>query len=181
MKIAPEKGRAPIPADQAARVEAFAVSVDAQLPSDYEAFLTRHDGGFPYPNLFDQVTPDTVRWSVERQAICDRLFGLENVASHAKGDIFGNATPTGFLLIGEDPGGLVFLLSLRAEDFGAVFLWQSNGALWGSAENNENHIFQQAVSFSDFLDSLYDTEDKIGYDHWVTPFAVANAVELHLN
>jgi hypothetical protein len=180
MKIAPEKGRAPIPADQAARITDFATNIGGQLPVDYLTFLTRYDGGFPYPNVFDEVTPDAVRRSVDRQAFCDRLFDLENVAAHSRGETFGKAVPTGFLLIGEDPGGLIFLLSLRPDDFGALFLWQANSAPWGSAENNETHIFQQASSFSDFLDSLYDTEDKIGYDHWATPFIVANAVELDL-
>lgn len=180
MKIAPEKGRAPIPADQAARIADFAAVVGGKLPADYTAFLTRYDGGFPYPNVFDEVTPDAVRRSVDRQAFCDRLFSLENVESHAKGEIFGSAVPEGFLLIGEDPGGLIFLLSLRPNDFGGVFLWQANSARWGSEDNNEAHIFRQSESFTAFLDSLYDTDDKIGYDHWATPFIVANAVDLDL-
>lgn len=180
MKIAPEKGRAPIPSDQAARIADFAAGVGSKLPVEYATFLTRYDGGFPYPNVFDEVTPDAVRRSVDKQAFCDRLFSLENVESHANGEVFGKAVPVGFLFIGEDPGGLIFLLSLRPGDFGAIFLWQANSATWGSPDNNEDHIFQQSDSFPTFLDSLYDTEDKIGYDHWATPFVVANAVELDL-
>lgn len=180
MQIAPERGRDAIPADQHKRVAAFAAGFPNGLPPDYAAFLTRYDGGFPYPNVLDDARPLEIRGFPDTQRFCDRLYGLAAVQEFEAGHIYGEGKPAEFLLIGEDPGGLVFLLSTRAADLGAVYIWQGTTHRWGSDTNNETFIAQQGTSFSEFLNSLYDTPDKMGYDHWATPFHKENAKPLDL-
>ena len=181
MKIAPPRGRVSVARDQQDRVQAWSNHLGRKLPADYRTFLIRYDGGSPYPNIFDEVTPDAVRRGPDTQAFCDVIYDLDYARSETDDATYGNAVPSGFIPIAQDPGGLEILLSLRDADFGHVFLWQGTTEPWGSEGNNENRLFRQASSFVAFLDSLYDTPDKIGYDQWATPWRVENAVELKLD
>ncbi len=174
------KGRGPIPVDQAARVAAWEASFGQDFPGEYRSFLTRYDGGFPYPLFFDEATPDAFRRFPDPRAICDRLFSLDEAQAHTGTGMFGGGTPPGFVVFGEDPAGLSLLLSMRSQDLGGIFLWQATTLPWGSDGNDEGRLFKQADSFVAFLDSLYETDDLEGYEHWATRLVVANAVELDL-
>jgi hypothetical protein len=169
-----------VPADQSARIAAWETHLGQRIPTDYRAFLIRYDGGFPYPNVFEDVTPDAVRRVPDKAAICDRLYGLDLAKAETDGATFGKGVPPGYALIGQDPGGLILLLSLRAGNAGAIHIWQSTSNIWGTDGNDESRVFKQADSFTAFLGSLFDTSDKVGYDYWATPSVLENAVELNL-
>ena len=181
MKIAPSQESSPIPADQAGRIQSWETELGTQLPADYRAFLLRFNGGFPYPNLFDEVTPEAGRRGPDTLVICDRLYDLDYAMGLGKGAIYGDAVPPDVVFFGQDPGGMEFLISLREPDFGAVLLWLGTTSRWGTDGNDEGRLFKQADSFHAFLAHLYDTEDKLGYRHWATPAAVQNAVEMNLD
>jgi len=180
MKIAPERGRDPLPADQQQRVTSFVTSLGVALPAPYQEFLVRFDGGAPYPNIFNDARPAEVRGFPDNQAFCDRLYDLSRVMELQAGDSYGDGIPSGFILIGEDPGGLEIMLSLRSQDFGAIYVWQGTADRWASETNNETLIAKQADSFVAFLNSLYDTPDRIGLDQWETPLRKETAVSLDL-
>jgi len=178
MKIAPPRDRQPIPADQAAQIKDWSATLGRALPKDYETFLQRYDGGAPYPNIFDDATPAEFRMVADTQTFCDFLYDLSFAKDETNGATYGNAIPADHVLFGEDPSGLIFLISLES---GAVVLWRATDAAWGTEGNTAERLFKQSESFTAFLDSLYDTQDKIGYDHWAIPWNIENAVEVNLS
>lgn len=180
MKIAPPRGRTSIAADQPEKLKQWMAALGRTLPKDYQTFLLRYDGGAPYPNIFDDPTPAELREVADTQVFCDRLYPLDDARAEAEGANYGDAVPSGFVPFAEDPGGIVLLLSLREGDFGAVMVWRATIATWGSDDNNHSHLFRQSDSFTAFLTSLYDTDDKIGYAQWTTPWRLENARDLDL-
>lgn len=181
MKIAPPRDRQPIPEDQAKQIKDWSATLGRALPPDYEAFLLRYNGGAPYPNIFDDATPAEFRTVADTQTFCDILYDLDFAKDETSGATYGDAMPVGYITFGEDPSGLIFLISLENDTFGNVFLWRATDAAWGSDGNTAARLFLQSPSFTAFLDSFYDTQDKIGYDHWAIPWNVDNAVEVNLS
>lgn len=175
--IAPEKPGWSDPAETARAIAAWEAETGTALPEPYRGFLVRFNGGFPYPNLFDvpaEVDPvDTMR-------IADRLYTIQAAAEFGSGAVYGAATPQGYAMIGEDPGGLILLLGLAGAARGAVYLWPATATHWGEEDNAPASLVKQADSFEAFLAGLYDTPDRIGHDHWHTPFGAANAQPLTL-
>ncbi|UXN76036.1 SMI1/KNR4 family protein (plasmid) [Devosia sp. A8/3-2] len=136
------------------------------LPADYRVFLIAYNGGRPYPNMFrhsalavDEGSDNPTEHFVDPFYARNRVVGW----SHE----LGNRLPAGFLAIGADPGLIEIVLSLRAEDFGATYSWVRNWSSWGSAENS--YLCPQASSFSAFIATLFDDDEKNGYDYWYTP------------
>ncbi|CAH2395486.1 hypothetical protein MES4922_120188 [Mesorhizobium ventifaucium] len=96
----------------------------------------------------------------------DPLYSWDHVVTWT-GE-FGNRVPSGSLAIGADPGLIEIILSLRMEDHGAVYSWVRNWGVWGSEENS--YLCPQAATFVAFVASLFDDEEKNGYDYWHTPY-----------
>ena len=181
MKIAPPRDRQPIPNDQAARIKQWSAALGREIPHDYETFLLRYNGGAPYPNIFDDATPAEFRAIASTQTFCDILYDLDAAMAETNGATYGAAMPAFHIAFGEDPSGLIFLISLEAETFGTIALWRATDAIWGTEGNTEARLFTQSASFTAFLDSFYDTPDKIGQDHWGIPWNLNNAVEVNLS
>jgi len=141
-------------------------SADYALPADYRTFLINYNGGRPYPNMFRHtaLTPEEGSPNPTEHFV-DPLYSWDRAVSWS--NELGNRLPTGCLAIGADPGLLEIVLSLRAEDVGAVYSWVRNWADWGSAENR--YFCPQASSFGVFIAALFDDDEKNGYDYWRTP------------
>jgi hypothetical protein len=136
------------------------------LPADYRAFLIRYDGGRPYPNMFrhSALSPDDGSVNPTEHFL-DQLYSWDRVVAWS--DELGDRLPGGCLTIGADPGLLEIVISLRPEDFGAVYSWVRSWTSWGSVENA--YLCPQGQSFGAFVTSLFDDEDESGHDYWHTP------------
>ncbi|MEZ0472672.1 SMI1/KNR4 family protein [Luteimonas salinilitoris] len=136
------------------------------LPGDYRAFLISYNGGRPYPNMFRHTALAPEEWCENpTEHFVDPFYAWDRVV--AWNHELGNRLPTGCLAIGADPGLLEIVLSLRTEDFGAIYSWVRSWSMWGSDENN--YLCPQASSFGAFVASLFDDDEQNGYDYWHTP------------
>ena len=175
IRILPSRETSPMTSDHERELKKWEDMLGSRLSSDCRIFLLQFNAGSPHPNIFDEVTPDAVLRGYDTQAVCDRLYDLEQAMSSGKGNICGDAVPPGFVFFGQNPGGLAFLISLREVDFGAVFLWQGATNRWGVDGNDEPRLFRQADSFGAFLCRRYDTLEQSDHRHWATPDALNNA------
>lgn len=57
----------------------------------------------------------------------------------------------GDIVVGEDPGGNLLLLSTLAKDAGHIWFWDRIG-IW--VREDDQHTFPVAKSFADFFESL---------------------------
>jgi hypothetical protein len=138
------RANGPASEDSLSRVEAL---LGTELPGDYRAFLKIQDGGYaPSPNLFRYSAWD----APDSQTDIHELWGTE---------FFLNPTylrpglRSGFFEIGIDSGGSPILISLRNEDFGHVYYWETDWdfQLPGEEYPSVDHL---ADSFTEFLDIL---------------------------
>ena len=162
--IAPNGDAWPDPAETEARVAALEAQLGQSLPQPYRAFLVAHDGGAPWPLIFDDP-----RDPEDPFRFLDRFNSTAHIARMISGTVFSGGEPRGFVPVAEDPGGLSVLLSLRDADRGAVFLWDQSSAPWGGQDNNETHLVPVAPDFAAFVEALYETPDRMGWDHWAIP------------
>ena len=150
-------------------ITVWEIEANTSLPSAYRAFLLAYNGGSPYPNVFDVAVPDAIWGSADKQTFLDPLYDFAFSVSLYNGDTFGDGTPRPFFFIGSNPGGLELLISLRPKDAGSIYCWQGTDVPWGTDTNTDSALYLQAKSFPEFIASLYDTPDKIGYDYWESP------------
>jgi hypothetical protein len=151
--------------DTAAALSRWEQETGLRLPDDYRRFLIRYNGGRPYPNLFRHSARDADGAQNPTEHFVDPLYGWDRVVPWSSE--LANRLPPGSLAIGADPGLLEIVLSLRPEDHGAIYSWLRNRAAWGSAENS--YLCPQASSFSAFVASLSDDDEKNGHACWHTP------------
>lgn len=150
----------------ASTISSWEQTTGCALPADYRVFLIKYNGGRPYPNMFRHTALLPEEGSTNpTEHFVDPFYSWGRAVdwSHE----LGNRLPAGCLTIGADPGLLEIVLSLRADDFGAVYSWVRNWASWGSAENN--YLCPQASSFGAFIAALFDDDEQNGYDYWHTP------------
>ncbi|WID95362.1 SMI1/KNR4 family protein [Bosea vestrisii] len=136
-----------------------------RLPDDYRGFMLRYDGGRPYPLMFRHTALEAEGFENPTEHYLDPLYSWRRVASWNRE--LGNRLPPGCMSIGADPGLLEIALSLRDEDHGAIYSWVRNWGAWGSEDNS--YLCLQAPSFRAFTTSLFDHDDRSGYDYWHTP------------
>lgn len=150
----------------ASAISSWEQSAGYALPSDYRAFLVNFNDGRPYPNMFRHTSLIPEEGSPNpTEHFVDPFYSWGRTVewSHE----LENRLPDGCLSIGADPGLLEIVLSLRPEDFGAVYSWVRNWASWGSAENN--YLCLQASSFGAFVAALFDDDEQNGHNYWHTP------------
>ncbi|MCU0800613.1 MAG: SMI1/KNR4 family protein [Rhodobacteraceae bacterium] len=167
--IAPAGAEWPNLATLGAQIAAWEQTTGLRLPASYRDFLLRYDGGQPYPNVFDVGVPDAVWGIADKQTFVDPLYDFAFAVNMFNGETYGAGTPRPFFFIGCNPGGLEILISLRAQDAGAIYCWFGSDVPWETGTNTSAALYLQAPSFGDFIRSLYDTEDEIGMDHWESP------------
>lgn len=162
--IAPNGDAWPDPAATAAKVATLETQLGSALPEPYRNFLVSTDGGAPYPLIFEDP-----RDPADPYRFLDRFNSTDFIARAMSGEIYSGGEPKGYVIIGEDPGGLVVVLSLQPADLGAVYIWESSTAPWGTGENTAAALIPLAPDFASFVQALYDTPDRMGWTHWAIP------------
>lgn len=135
-----------------------------KVPADYKSFMSKYDGGRIFPLIFDRQIPPEVYSMGEPATFLNTFYPWDTVSGIWDGEMFSNRTPPGMLVIGSSPGSVEVLLSVEEATYGQIFLWLHSQNEWG-AENNDK-AWQQAGSFRQFVDSLYEGDEDEGYDYW---------------
>ena len=118
------------------------------LPADYVDFLTTQNGGRPKPS------------------VCKSIKGRKHVVAHLLAlsyelkfylsitnylHVYKDRIPSTSLPIGDSPGGDVFLLDLRDEEFGAVLYWRHESESDNDGSHYYGNVSKVANSFTAFL------------------------------
>ncbi len=162
--IAPEGAAWEEPAAMADDVARLEADLGETLPQDFRNFLLTFNGGAPYPLIFD-FPPD----EDEPMRFLDRLNRAGRILELRSGTTFGAGPPPDVLMIGEDPGGLIVLMSLQPRTLGSIYGWYGTSEPWGAANNGPEGIVPLAPDFRSFLAGLYETDDMMAWEHWSTP------------
>ena len=143
-----------------ADISLLETSVGKKLPTEYEAFLIRYNGGAP---VECELEFDGKKLGVSGETI-GYFFGIGR-----KSDIFDKLDNLSYLLpknmipIADTPAGNVFLLSVNEKSYGYIY--------YKDHEIEDSHEFDDsksklpesmvlvANSFSEFLGKLYDPDE----------------------
>ena len=137
--------------------------MECQFPNDYRQFLLTYNGGIPKKNIIPFVengivTEDYVDLFC---GICDnRTYSLFTIYCRFIGRIPDNTIP-----IARDPGGNLFVMSIRGDDYGCIYFWDheeecSDNWDLDDTENTEykspdySNMTFVAKSFTDLINNL---------------------------
>ncbi|WP_194269276.1 SMI1/KNR4 family protein [Tritonibacter litoralis] len=169
------------PSERAARVAAFEQAQGQQVSEPYRSFMLRYGGGFPWPNDLPLAYPATKAAYGEDPAVLFELYDWTQVEAHAKGEIYGDATPRDVLFIGDAEGGFQIVMSLMPDTRGAIYMWPHTSYPWGLAENDASRFLPLAKDFADMLDRIIEAPDSaVGRRVWENAKQQASAVQLVL-
>jgi hypothetical protein len=139
----------------APKISALEKRLGVKLPADYKAFLRNTNGGCPEPNCF--TVPDRgdalvgILYGIRRKRdSCDLEYEQEQAT-------LWDPLPTGYIAIGDDPGGCLLLLSTLGKNAGQVLFWDRKG-FW--VRKDGHNTFPIADSFAGFLDSLHELSEE---------------------
>jgi hypothetical protein len=130
-------------------VAQFEKNIGMQLPKSYRAYLLSSNGGQPCSEVGFKVGNGSEYVMLGcLYGLCKDESGvdLDAVYEELKDDL-----STGFLAIGEDPGGNLLLLSTQDEDSDAILFWDKIGFL---AKRLSKRQFRIASDIEEFLTSL---------------------------
>ncbi|MBN56850.1 SMI1/KNR4 family protein [Thalassolituus sp. UBA3500] len=125
--------------------------LSVEFPPEYIEFLMRRNGGRPFP--------DGVRVNGEHFDFVGFLYAIREDSNHD--DLEKNVKAYRGLILdyylpfGESPGGDVYCLALRSEEFGAVYHW-NHYEYDDEVEPSEFNMTKLAGSFNEFIEGLYD-------------------------
>lgn len=142
-------------------IAAWETETGLALPADYRRFLLVFDGGRPCPKTFRHG------WSEDgaihtTESYLEPFYAWQRVISWSAE--LGSRLPPQTLSIGADPGLIELLLSLRPQDHGTVYSWVRN---WGDFGPDNDWLWRQAGSFTEFVHALYDSGGDL--DSWRLP------------
>ena len=133
-----------------ADIKNIEAKLDLSLPLEYQEFLLKNNGGKP--------SPDAVKYEGEYFDFVSCFYGARfNTYSD---DIFRNREEykeyilPHYLAIGDSPGGDIYCLSLKEQDYGAVYYWDHELANYDGEPWEENMV-KLANSLTEFLAGLY--------------------------
>jgi hypothetical protein len=139
-------------------LKAFEEQHGVTLPGDYKSFLKKHNGGSPEPAI-EPVIGTPVQWlyGLHRGENWASLYWLVETVLH-------NHLPDNLLPIAHDPGGNLFILSLREVDHGHIYFWDHESETETDPLKFYRKLKFVAESFTIFIDSLEDHVHE-GFDH----------------
>jgi hypothetical protein len=149
----------PGPKLQPGRLDALEGKLGLTLPLDFRKFLLNTNGGTPTPDHYRiEGSLDTPFSDVQT------IFGVDTVAEHDDLELvyqdYLDRVPHGFLPIGHSSTNDLLCLSLRTQDYGTVYFWDSwaDGAPEPSKRSGYSNLNYVAEDFSSFLLGLRSYE-----------------------
>ncbi len=119
-----------------------------ELPADYRQFLIKYNGGVPSKGALVleecgiSVKLD-VLYGIQDERGLDMRFATEE---------WKDEMPEGFIVIGGDPGGAMFILGTSSEP--GIYYWDHQHSLPGSSEELGN-TFYLAATFTELLELVH--------------------------
>ena len=122
-----------------------------ELPVDYVDFLMSHNGGRPEPSICKSI--DGKKYVVDDLlALSYKLKFGSSITNYM--NVYRDRIPGQSLPIGNSPGGDVYLLDLRKDEFGSIIYWQHELESNGIGTHYYANLKKVANSFSDFLNQF---------------------------
>ena len=122
-----------------------------ELPLDYFDFLMSHNGGRPEPSICKSI--DGKKYVVDDLlALSYKLKFGSSITNYM--NVYRDRIPGQSLPIGNSPGGDVYLLDLRKDEFGSILYWRHELESNGIGTHYYGNIKKVANSFSDFLNQF---------------------------
>lgn len=128
----------------------FERTLNATLPESYRKFLINENGGRPDLNKSFLIGNKGLSEDIS----VHYFFGLHSgrIGSlEKKLSIFKGRIPTGFVPIGCDPFGNLFLIQISGENHGKIFFWDHERETESPAMDNISFV---ADSFEAFVENL---------------------------
>ena len=157
--------------DPAAAIEVWEGLESVSLPADYRAFMLRYNGGRIYPRMFR--TPAAMQVllgpyvATSDVTYVDPIHDWATVEAHWRGQVYGQGVPPAHLLIASTPGAIQLLMALAPTNRGEICAWIHSTDAWGTDRNQQ--IWPLAMGFGEFLDGLFDDEQRSDYLNWRRP------------
>lgn len=133
--------------DDIRRIES---QIGMRLPSEYAAFLLKHNGGCPIPNAYPIEGLENNPFGVIQV-----FFGIDDPVESCNLDwtyeVVSGRIPPNLLPIACDDGGDLICLSLFGEDAGAVLFWDQHTE---PSTPSYDNVYKIADSFAEFLDGI---------------------------
>jgi hypothetical protein len=135
-------------------IDEYESRTGVSLPDDYRKFLLLYNGGIPAPQQAaipkskHSVLVDYLYGILPKRSRCDLEYEANRMSEHL---------PTGFIVIGHDPGGNAYLLATKGKDRGHVYFWDKRGL---PSKNESGNTFWLAESITSLLNSLYEAENE---------------------
>jgi hypothetical protein len=137
-----------------AAIRATEAELGVAFPDDYRAFLRAVNGGVPTPGEFTMARPARPG----ERIVIDFLYGVRTTRRRhdlvrEQRDIISrtDSLPTGFVVIGFDPGSAPYFLGTTGKRAGGVFFYDPDGFL---DPGGSPKLYLAARSFADLLDRL---------------------------
>jgi hypothetical protein len=170
LTVALTKANRPITEAELAAVER---SLDVRLPDSYRRFLLEHDGGEPEDNFFDPAEGAQVE--AGETGVDAFLSGAEIIEKRT--GLYRDRIPLYMLPVARAAGGDMICLSLRDEDFGAVYLWfhEEEADPDEGEEPGDRNLYSMADDFDAMLERLKPIDeleidtDVEAAEVWVDP------------
>ena len=125
-----------------------------ELPEDYKRFLLEYNGGIPDKNIvsFTENNRKTEDYIDLFFGFCDDdIYGIfDNYCTFLK------RIPSNTIPIARDPGGNLFLMSIRGDDYGHIYFWDHEEEIYEGQEPDYSNMSLVAKSFTDLLNNLKD-------------------------
>jgi SMI1-KNR4 cell-wall len=152
-------------------------SAYGRLPNDYVDFLMAYNGGTVFPAHFDHKVIDAPEW------LC--LEAVESIDCFLTWDRFvqvnafdGYDWRQDHVLVADCNSGGCLLLSMRAQDHGAVRYWPNNLAGWDVAEDGPLPVATVATTLRGFFATELFTAAENSTPRWHIPRDLATATKI---
>lgn len=129
--------------------------LECTFPDDYKSFLLKYNGGEPDKTLI---------YFGNEGGIIDVFLGINKEYCYSikrKNNMFIGRVPSNTIAIASDPGGNLFLISIRGDDYGQIYFWDHEFEVdWNSGQEADySNLTFVAKSFTDLINNLRDISE----------------------
>lgn len=126
---------------------------NCHFPKDYKEFLLEYNGGVPEKTLI---------YFGDDGGIIKFFLGFSDDSIYGVFDIycrFIDRIPSNTLPIARDPGGNLFLMSIRGDDYGKIYFWDHEEESYEGEVPDYSNMTFVANSFTDLINNLKSEEE----------------------